>query len=261
MKRGQSIFFAYNLPFLQGEMRRFMMFWLGFLSPYIGILLIVIGMKLGGRKFIIIGKVLKKIYCIVLFTLSLFLASFIASFLSLISGALIFGSVISAVVLLFCWCGVELFYRGNIDMEEILNENDKNFCNLCGLVIVVVTGIYLYSKENYGDYLVICSIATSIWIGAYVPITKIFSGKKFRDLFIDAVVNFSCKDKMVKFVSIITGAIILFLNTNSQGSIAVNALIDEFGKGLAGGCTVILGISIGEIMYKKSVTKKEKMKN
>lgn len=234
------------------------MFWLGFLSPYIWILLIVIGMKLGGKRFIIVGKTLKKIYCTVLFTLSVFLASLISSFLSLISGELIFGAVISAVVLLVCWCGVELFYRANIDTEEILKENDKNFCNLCGLVIVAATGIYLYSKENYGNYLVMCSIAISIWIGAYVPITKIFSGKKFRDLFIDAVSNFACKDKLVKFVSTITGVVILFLNTNSQESITVNALIDEFGKGLAWGCTVILGISIGEIMYKNFVSKKGK---
>lgn len=234
------------------------MFWLGFLSPYIGIFLIAIGMKLEGKRYNCIGKILKKIYCTVLFTLSVFLASLISSFLSLISGKLIFGAVISAAVLLICWCGVELFYRNYIDMEEILNENDKNFCNLCGLVIVAATGIYLYSKENYGDYLVMCSIAISIWIGAYVPITKIFSGKKFRDLFIDAVSNFACKDKLVKSVSIITGLVILFLNTNSQESIAVNALIDKFSEGLVWGCAMIFGISIGEIVYKKSVNKKGK---
>ena len=70
-------------------------------------------------------------------------------------------------------------------------------------------------------------------------------------MFIEAISNFACKDKLVKFVSIITGLVIFFLNTNSQKSIVVNALMDEFGKGLAWGCTVIFGISIGTISKQK----------
>ena len=142
--------------------------------------MIVIGMRLGGKRSIAIGKTLKKIYCTVLFTMSVFLASFISGFFCLISGELILGAAISAVVLLICWCSVELFYRVNIDTEEILKENDKNFCNLCGLVIVAATGIYLYSKENYEDYLVMCSIAISIWIGHMFQLQKFFQERNSR---------------------------------------------------------------------------------
>ena len=234
-----------------------MLFLLGFLSPYIGILIIAIGMKLGGKKLDSIGKSLKKLYCTVLFTLSIFGASLIASFISMISGELILGAIFSTVVLLICWCSVELFYRAYIDREELLKESDKNFCNLCGMVIVVAIGVYLFLAKNYRNYLEIGSIAISIWLGAYIPIVKIFSGEKFKNLIAETLSSFECKDNLVKTVSIMTGLIIFYLNMNSSGSIAINAAIDEFKKGLFWGCILILGVSIGKITYKKSAKKME----
>lgn len=141
--------------------------------------------------------------------------------------------------------------------EEIrtLTKEDKNICNFYALIGVIVSSIVRCFQDESSEYIILISIAVSIWIGAYIPISSIYEGKTLKELKEIVFADFKCK-KLVHISAIVSAVIIIMLVLKNEFVVKLNEIIEQFGRGMAAGSIVlILFIIIFSFIRSKLVKK------
>lgn len=97
------------------------------------------------------------------------------------------------------------------------------------------------------------SIAISVWIGAYIPISEIYQGIKFKVIFENVIKEFKNQKLSVVFSSVISSVLMIFLVSENDLAQKLNVVIEEIGVGIAAGSiSVILGmVAYGLIKNRK----------
>lgn len=241
------------------------MFWIGFVSMPI-ILLFLLGLMVGSGK--LLNKVekvfvnVKVVVCAVVFTLLSYVFTLLYSMVAIISGNIVINAMLCAVFLVFAWYIVEKLYQiisgENVEMEtenkneKILSHKDKNICHLCALIAVVCSSVLVYIEKGDKGYLSLTSIAISIWIGAYMPISEIYQGIKFKVTFASVIDEFKNKKLSVVFSAVISAVFIVFLCSENDLTQKLNVAIEEIGKGIiVGSILLILGMIIYDLIKSK----------
>ena len=169
------------------------MFWIGFLSIPL-ILLMLFGLMAGSGKLLNkIEKIfihVKAVVCAVVFTFLSYVFTLLYSMVAIISGNAVINAMLCALFLVFSWYIVEKMYqkisgenfenKAENENEKALSHKDKNVCHLCALIAVVCSSVLLCIEKGDRSYLMLTSIAISVWIGAYIPISEIYQGIKFK---------------------------------------------------------------------------------
>ena len=148
------------------------MFWIGFFSVYLISGCLFLFMKFANRLFFKFEKILKrmeKVACVFMFTVFSYMSVLVYAIVSLLTESIIVNAVICAASLVFCCWGVEKLYElmtGECKNKEnkILTKEDKNVCNLCSLIAVIISCIILKCEERSSEYIILISISISIWI-------------------------------------------------------------------------------------------------
>lgn len=241
------------------------MFWMGFFSIYfifafLGLLMHFLGKMFD--KFIETLKGLKSIACAVVFTLLSYVFTLLYSMVSILTGNIYLNAILCAIFLVFSWFMVEKFYqlmageKGDANEEiRTLTKEDKNICNFYALIGVIVSSIVRCFQDESSEYIILISIAVSIWIGAYIPISSIYEGKTLKELKEIVFADFKCK-KLVHISAIVSAVIIIMLVLKNEFVVKLNEIIEQFGRGMAAGSIVlILFIIIFSFIRSKLVKK------
>lgn len=242
------------------------MFWIGFFSIPL-ILLMLLGLMAGSGK--LLNKMekifihVKEVVCSVVFTLLSYVFTLLYSMVAIISGNAVINAMLCALFLVFSWYIVEKMYQkisgenfeneAKNENEKALSHKDKNVCHLCALIAVVCSSVLLCIEKGDGSYLILTSIAISIWIGAYIPISEIYQGIKFKVTFESVIKEFKNKKLSVVLSAVISAVFMLFLVSENDLAQKLNVVIEEIGVGIAAGSiSVILGmVSYGLIKNRK----------
>lgn len=223
---------------------------IGFFSIYfiLGILLLL--MKGSGKILNGIGTVLSKgktTFCAVMFTFFSFLFTLFYTMVAITTGNSFFSTLVCAIFLVFSWCMNEFFYRliaeekGCMDETlKALSKEDKNVCNLFALIGVVISSAILCYEEKNFEYVILISVAISIWMGAYIPISEIYKGTPIKELIFTIIREFRCEKKSVWISSILCIVIVTILVLKNEVVIKMNSIIEDFGVGLAMGSLVLV---------------------
>ena len=242
------------------------MFWVGFASILVIMLLLFLLMAGSGRLFIRFANFFVKVkvaICTVVFTLLSYVFTLLYSMIAIVSGNIVISTMLCAVFLIFSWYIVEKMYKmisgennyKGESIEKTLSYKDKNVCYLCALIAVILSSISLYFENENMDYIIVISIVISIWIGAYVPISEIYQGKNFKSVLLEVVAEFRNAKCIVVFTAVISVMFTVVLVYRNDLAQKLNLIIDEIGKGMAAGSILLIlwMIVYGLIKGKKSI--------
>ena len=243
------------------------MFWHGFYLAIIviGFLFIVMFMsKKGAEKAISIFKIILIVWCTGIFTLTAAGFTLIYSAVAALTSSVLFGTFICAGLLVILWCLEERLYRVLTgedagSAEKLLTNVDKNTCNICALGGVMLSSVVLGVEQGNQEYITIISIAISIWIGAYIPITEIFDGKSIKAI-LGKIRTDICSRKKTVWIAAIVSALLVPLGA-SKKNIAQKAfsIIENLGIGIAvGSCAALGGIILFRIYMEKKAKPSKK---
>lgn len=237
------------------------MFWIGFLIMP-GIMLLLFCIMKGSRKLL---NRLKNIFvnvrvivCTMMFTILTYILTLVYSIVALASGNMVINAMLCAVFLVFSWCIVEKLYQilaeedNNTETEKVLSYKDKNICQLCALIAVTLSGAMMSIQNDNRDYIILLSIAISIWIGAYVPISEIYKGMRIKAIFKGVLNDFKNKNPKVTITAIVSTTLLVILISKNELVEKINLVIEEIGKGIATSSIILI---LGLIVY--GLTKKK----
>jgi hypothetical protein len=242
------------------------MFWMGFFSIYLIFAFLGLLMHFLGKmsdKFIETLKGLKSIACAVVFTLFSYVFTLLYSMVSILTGNICFNAILCAIFLVFSWFMVEKFYQ-LIAVEKCdekketktLTKEDKNICNLFALIGVILSCIVRNFQDGNSEYIVIISIAISIWIGAYIPLSSIYEGETLKKLILKVIADFESKKSSVYISAIVSTIITTILVLKNEFVVKLHEIIEQFGRGVAiGSMVLILLIIIFSYIRSKRVQK------
>lgn len=226
------------------------MFWLGFFSVYLISGCLFLFMKFANRLFFKFEKILKrmeKVVCVFMFTVFSYMSVLIYAIVSLLTENIIVNAVICASSLVFCCWVVEKLYElmtGECKNKEnkILTKEDKNVCNLCSLIAMIISCIILSCEEKSLEYIILISISISIWIGTYIPLSEIYNEKTIKEILSNIKKEFKCK-KSVWICSIVSSFAILVIVSKNEFILRLNRIIDKMAYGIVCG-TIIMIVAI-----------------
>lgn len=95
-------------------------------------------------------------------------------------------------------------------------------------------------EDSSLDYVILISIAISLWIGAYIPISGIYEGIPVKKLICSVLKEFKSKKASVWISAILSIAAITILVSKNEVVQRVNVLIEEIGLGIAVGTMVFV---------------------
>lgn len=178
------------------------MFWIGFGSIYLIVGCLFLLMKLANGLFIKIVSKFKKVEtaaCVFVFTVFSYMSILIYSIVALLTENIMINALICAVFLVFCCFIVEKLYEcmageSKNETNKVLTKEDKNVCNLCSLLAVIISCIILSYEDKSLEYVTLISIAISIWIGTYIPLSEIYNRKTIKQIKCSIVKEFKCKN-------------------------------------------------------------------
>ena len=231
------------------------MFWIGFFSVYLISGCLFLFMKFANRLFFKFEKILKrmeKVACVFMFTVFSYMSVLVYAIVSLLTESIIVNAVICAASLVFCCWGVEKLYElmtGECKNKEnkILTKEDKNVCNLCSLIAVIISCIILKCEERSSEYIILISISISIWIGKYIPLSEIYKEKTIKEIACDIKKEFKCK-KSVCICSIASSCAILVIVSKNKFILRLDSIIDKMAYGIVCG-TIIMIVAIMVASY------------
>lgn len=226
------------------------MFWIGFFSFYIIIGLLAV-LMLGSQKlfdkFAQVVPNCKRVVCAIVFTLFSYIFTLIYSLVAMVTGHIVIDALICSLLLVFSWIIVEKMYQLIADEKvyddkkiKVLTKEDKNVCNLFALIGVILSGVVLCYEDSSLDYVILISIAISIWIGAYIPISGIYEGMPIKELLCSILKEFESKNASVWISSILSTTVVTILGSKNEVVQRVNELIEEIGLGIAVGTMVFV---------------------
>ena len=163
------------------------MFWFGFISIYL-ILLILIGvMKLSNKLISSILEGARRVVCALLFTLFVFLFTLLYSIVAIVTGNVVVNALLCAIFLVFSWFIEEKLYRllsgeNGSEKDKVLTKEDKNLCALFALIGVILSSIVLFCEDRNSEYFILVSMAVSVWIGTYVPVSEVYKGTSIKKI-------------------------------------------------------------------------------
>ena len=227
------------------------MFWIGFFSVYLISGCLFLFMKFANRLFFKFEKILKrmeKVACVFMFTVFSYMSVLVYAIVSLLTESIIVNAVICAASLVFCCWGVEKLYElmtGECKNKEnkILTKEDKNVCNLCSLIAVIISCIILKCEERSSEYIILISI----WIGTYIPLSEIYKEKTIKEIACDIKKEFKCK-KSVCICSIASSCAILVIVSKNKFILRLDSIIDKMAYGIVCG-TIIMIVAIMVASY------------
>lgn len=227
---------------------------IGFFSIYFILGILFLLMKGSSKILNGIGTVLSKgktTFCAVMFTFVSFLFTLFYILVAITTGNSFFSALVCAIFLVFSWCMDEFFYRliagekGCMDETlKALSKEDKNVCNLFALIGVVISSAVLCYEEKNFEYVILISVAISIWMGAYIPISEIYKGTPIKELIFIIRREFKCQKKSVKISSFLCVFIVTILALKNEVAIKMNSIIEDFGVGLVMGSLVLVFVVV-----------------
>ena len=128
--------------------------------------------------------------------------------------------------------------------EVVLTEKDKNICHLLAMIGVISSAIILMIKNSDKEYGILISISVSIWIGAFVPLSSIYNGKKIKELMKITLGNFRGGKITVWTTGLIITLLILLLISSNEIVNQLNLIITNIGQGMACGSVSMIAILI-----------------
>lgn len=224
------------------------MVWVGFLSIYVILgllfLLMIISRNLFDRFKMTLSK-FKCVWCAIVFTLCSFILTLFYSMLAIVTGNLVINALLCTVFLVFSWFVEEKLYQLLTEEKscknsenKILLKEDKNVCNLFSLIGVIIFGTIQCYEDRSLEFVVLISIAISILIGAYIPISEIYNSTPAKELICTIIKEFRCK-KVSVWISAILSVIVITISALKFGLIVqLNEKINDF----------VMGMSIGSIV-------------
>lgn len=229
------------------------MFWIGFaiipITMFLLFLLMIGSGKLLNRFENVFASV-KVIVCTIVFTFLTYVFTLFYSMVAMISGNMVINALLCAVFLVFSWCIVEKMYQklagedGNTENEKTLSHKDKNVCQLWALIAVALSSALMWIQNGDKDYIMLLSIAISIWIGAYVPVSEIYKGIQLKTIFKGILNDFKNKKPKVTITAIISAAFVVFLISKNELAKKINLVIEEIGKGIATSSIILILVLI-----------------
>lgn len=121
-----------------------------------------------------------------------------------------------------------------------MTKEDKNICNLFAFIGVILSCIVRYFQDGNSEYIVIISIAISIWIGAYIPLSSIYEGETLKKLILKVIDDFKSKKSSVYISAIVSTIITTILVLKNEFVVKLNGIIEQFGRGVAIGSSVLI---------------------
>lgn len=242
------------------------MFWMGFFSIYFILVILGLLMHFSGKILTKVDTILnglKCIVCAVVFTLFSYIFTLLYSMLSILTGNICSNAIVCAIFLVFSWFLVEKFYQliagekcDEKKETKTLTKEDKNICNLFAFIGVILSCIVRYFQDGNSEYIVIISIAISIWIGAYIPLSSIYEGETLKKLILKVIDDFKSKKSSVYISAIVSTIITTILVLKNEFVVKLNEIIEQFGRGVAiGSMVLILLIIIFSYIRSKRVQK------
>lgn len=236
------------------------MFWIGFGSIYLIVGCLFLLMKLANGLFIKIVSKFKKVEtaaCVFVFTVFSYMSILIYSIVALLTENIMINALICAVFLVFCCFIVEklnecMAGESKNETNKVLTKEDKNVCNLCSLLAVIISCIILSYEDKSLEYVTLISIAISIWIGTYIPLSEIYNRKTIKQIKCSIVKEFKCK-KLVWIYAVVSTCIISILVSHNEFTFKLHRIIDEMAYGIACGTLVmIIIIFVAGFVLKKN---------
>jgi hypothetical protein len=233
------------------------MFWFGFISIYL-ILLILIGvMKLSNKLISSILEGARRVVCALLFTLFVFLFTLLYSIVAIVTGNVVVNALLCAIFLVFSWFIEEKLYRllsgeNGSEKDKVLTKEDKNLCALFALIGVILSSIVLFCEDRNSEYFILVSMAVSVWIGTYVPVSEVYKGTSIKKIVCIIKKEFKNQKVSVLFSAIASTTIVTFLVSKNEVILKVNELVNKFGSGIACGSIVLIVILIIVALCKKN---------
>lgn len=230
------------------------MFWKGFIGFYVVIGLLVLlmtGSQKLFNKFVIVLLRCKRVVCAVIFTLFSFVFTLLYSMVAISLGDIVLSGPLCALFLVFSWFVVEKLYqliageKGSDNKESIvLTKEDKNVCNLFSLFGVVWSSVVLCYEDRSLEYVILICIAVSIWIGAYIPVSEIYSGTSLGKVLCIIASEFKSKKISVWLSAILSAAVVTILVSKNELVQKLNVIIDQIGFGIVAGSVVMVLVLI-----------------
>ena len=226
------------------------MFWIGFFSIYVILVLLILMMIGSGKLFdklaTMLGKA-KTVGCAVMFTLLSFVFTLFYSMVAIVTGNIVLNALLCAIFLVFSWFVVEKLYQlmageNGCEDEEIktLVKEDKNVCNLFSLIGVMLSSVALCYEDRSLEYVMLISIAISIGMGAYIPVSEIYKGTSIKELVHTIATEFKSEKVSVWISAIMSAIIVTILGFKNEVVLKLNAFVEEFGIGMAMGSIVLI---------------------
>lgn len=220
------------------------MFWLGFIGIYVVFGLFVVGILLFNNIVEKVFNGMKVVFCTTIFTMVTFVLSLFYSILSIALGSVITSAFFCSIFLVFTWILAEKMYQLMSGNEVVLTEKDKNICHLLAMLGVILSAIILMIKNSDKEYGILISISVSIWIGAYVPLSSIYKGKKMKELLGIVIDNFREGKITVWLTGVIITSLILLLISSNEIVNKLNLIITKVGQGIGFGSVSMIVILI-----------------
>lgn len=182
----------------------------------------------------------------IMFTLFSFMLMTAYVLFSIATANILFSPVLCALALLFSWLTVEKLYEFSVGEEnneegkkKILSKEDKNVCNLCAFVGMVISGIVFYYEYKQVEYMVWIGIVISVWIGVYIPITDIYKEVPMKKIVHNVFGEFQGR-KSVWISAIAVCIFVIIFTTNCKSIVVINEIAVKAARGLIAGSILLL---------------------
>ena len=238
------------------------MFWIGFFSVYSILGLLILLMVGSGKLFDKLAAVFTKaktVGCAVMFTLFSFMFTLFYSMVAIVTGNIVLNTLLCAMFLVFSWFVMEKLYQlmaGEKGCEnekiKILAKEDKNVCTLFSVIGVIFSSAVLCYEDQSLEYVILISIAISIWVVAYIPVSEIYKGTPVKKLVCIIANDFKSQKISVWISSIVSAIIVTVLASKNELVLKLNELVEEFGMGIAiASIVLILILTIMDLCRKR----------
>lgn len=219
-------------------------FILGIIIAWMMIVFVIVSALIFGKMLCAFIQKAKKYVSILVFLLSAIGLTFFYSLVAMSTSSNLLNAIFCAIFLVLSWMAENALYKRIADGEEIMNLADKNVSNFLALVCMAGSGVVCGVKLENVEYVILFSMAISVFVGEYISVEDIYSNKSFAIVLSNTKSKFRHAHKSVWIIGIIINILFLVLLIFDEIANKLNYYIDKFGQGLAVGILSALLIFI-----------------
>lgn len=210
-------------------------FLFGFILAWIMIALAIVPALIFGKALSVFIQKAKEYVSICVFLLSAIGLTFFYSLVAISTSSNLLNAILGVIFLILSWMAENALYKIIADGEEFMNLSDKNVSNFLALVCMAGSSVVCGIKLGSVEYIILFSMAISVFVGEYISIEDIYSNMSFATILSNIKSKFQCAHKKVWIIGIIINIFFLILLIFDEIANKLNKFIDRFGQGVVVG--------------------------